>query len=98
MLGDVQYGYWPAATWTRFGVLTDQFLSLVSLPFQPERSISPASSRLASPAARFTSWNASWCYSAYLQSDCRDSAAHPHLPIRDHRHDRLRTIQGPEPD
>jgi signal peptidase I len=23
VLGDVQYRYWPAATWTRFGVLTE---------------------------------------------------------------------------
>jgi signal peptidase I len=23
VLGEVQYRYWPAATWTRFGVLTD---------------------------------------------------------------------------
>jgi hypothetical protein len=23
VLGDVQYRYWPAATWARFGVLTE---------------------------------------------------------------------------
>jgi hypothetical protein len=23
VLGDVQYRYWPAATWTRFGALTE---------------------------------------------------------------------------